>query len=239
MDPEYDYPRELIQSTNPSASDENIEHSRELASILAGPNFTHDAPDWAPKWHAPGWPTIVLQANATAAWVNPNTPQINAFKPVVVEDFPAKANLPPGITTPHDIFMQFFDREMVRRIAKWTNIRVQRRLDNTTGRERPNVRGDHWETTMAEIYVFLACLIYMGNFETKSFTEYFDQDELTPNHPISKWLSLHRFRFLYRWLTVFDPDKVTHHLHVSLLWTDNLHRRSLTTRTCGLNSTFS
>ena len=104
---------------------------------------------------------------------------------------------------PLELFLQFFPRDLVDRWAENTNKRWQRRQNE---RERTyQRRKPHDPTTYAELMIFFSILLYLSIHRERDVRAYWACREDLPAHPIGRWMSRDRFRWLYRNFCVWDP----------------------------------
>jgi hypothetical protein len=57
-----------------------------------------------------------------------------------------------------------------------------------------------------EVYIFFALLIYFGIFNFSKKRDYWRRDIKYPYYYYTRWMSRGRFNFIYRWLTIWDPE---------------------------------
>ena len=104
---------------------------------------------------------------------------------------------------PLELFLQFFPKYLVDRWAAYTNKRWQRRqADKERSYQR---RKPHDPTTYAELMIFFAILLYLSIHRERDIKAYWAHREDLPAHPIGRWMSRDRFRWLYRNFCVWDP----------------------------------
>lgn len=140
------------------------------------------------------------------------------FDPMVIPSrAPEITALPPE---PLLLFQQFLPVSLVEGWVQHTNSWVSRRLEqheDGSCRLKPQSRLLAWKpTSVAEIYVWLAILIYMRIHIEPHIFDYWKTSQprdLHPIHPLIKWMPYNRFQLLSRHLHIFnfttidkDPD---------------------------------
>jgi len=117
---------------------------------------------------------------------------------------PAILELPP---TPMSLFQQFLPISLVKEWVRYTN---EGRKPGPIGPDLPQARRLSWtDTTVEEVYLWIATLIYMGIHTEKRYQDYWKTTEpgiFRPEHPISQYMPYNRFQLLQRQLRIFDPD---------------------------------
>ncbi|KAJ0125852.1 Uncharacterized protein HZ326_31042, partial [Fusarium oxysporum f. sp. albedinis] len=136
------------------------------------------------------------------------------FKPVHLPDrsFRIEA-LPPE---PLLLFQQFLPAWLVESWVCYTNNWASDRLEMLTNScsdgQQPQSRLLDWKpTSVAEIFVWIAILIYMRIHKEPRIEDYWRTSQLgkqQPSHPMVKWMSLRRFQLLSRVLRLFDHTTI-------------------------------
>ena len=88
----------------------------------------------------------------------------------------------------------YYTPEIIELIVKKTNEYRRESQDDSCSRARAN---DWYPTCSAEIYIYLAIRIYMTLHEDNEIADYWSTKDMTPEHPITKYLSRDRFQELY------------------------------------------
>ncbi|EXL65810.1 hypothetical protein FOPG_17984 [Fusarium oxysporum f. sp. conglutinans race 2 54008] len=136
------------------------------------------------------------------------------FEPVRLPDRSCRIEaLPPE---PLLLFQQFLPVWLVESWVCYTNSWASDRLEMLTNScsdgQQPQSRLLDWKpTSVAEIFVWIATLIYMRIHKEPRIGDYWRTSQLgkkQPSHPIGKWMSLRRFQLLSRVLRLFDHTTI-------------------------------
>ena len=123
------------------------------------------------------------------------------FEPLkMAELFPPTIELPPevNIESPYSLFALFFSDDLLALLSSNTNKYAKAKNAGQSGRE--------WhETTISDIKIFLAILIYMGVHISPSDEDYWRTDEELIHIP-RRFIGLKRFQQIKRFFHVADPD---------------------------------
>ncbi|KAF5234960.1 hypothetical protein FOXYS1_15680 [Fusarium oxysporum] len=132
------------------------------------------------------------------------------FEAMVVPTRPFEITALPS--EPLLLFQQFVPISLVESWVCYTNSWVSHRLEqheDGTQRLHPQSRLLAWKpTSTAEIYVWLATLIYMRIHKEPNIEDYWKVSkpkDIRPVHPVVKWISYNRFQLLSRHLHIYDP----------------------------------
>lgn len=108
--------------------------------------------------------------------------------------------------TPIELFQAFISEPLVKRWVDYTNKGM---WAETAGPGGPSSRKRNWtNTTIEEVYLFLAVQIYMGlhaKNDKQSYWQTSKAGHAVPDHPIAKFVSYDRYQLLQRHIRVFDP----------------------------------
>ena len=111
---------------------------------------------------------------------------------------------------PVSLFQLFCPISLVQKWVEWTNSWVAYLL---AAESSPNARLLAWKaTTVEEVYVWLAILIYIGIHTEKRVADYWVASTpgiLKPTHPIIKWMTYARFQLIFRYIRIFPPFEST------------------------------
>ena len=136
------------------------------------------------------------------------------FQPFAVERRDLKVKeLPQG---PLQLFQYFVPLSLVESWAQYTNKWVDSLLergviDGANHELKDGSRLREWKpTTAAEVYIWLAILIYLGIHKEIAIEDHWKTPELQdqrPEHSIIKFMTYNRFQLLHRHLRPFDHTK--------------------------------
>ena len=136
------------------------------------------------------------------------------FQPFAVERRDLKVKeLPQG---PLQLFQYFVPLSLVESWAQYTNKWVDSLLergviDSANHELKDGSRLREWKpTTAAEVYIWLAILIYLGIHKEIAIEDHWKTPELQdqrPEHSIIKFMTYNRFQLLHRHLRPFDHTK--------------------------------
>jgi hypothetical protein len=119
-----------------------------------------------------------------------------AFKPIQLLDWDWEIMLLEDVSPddPITLFTMYYTPEIIDLIVEKTNEYQREPQDDSCPRARANA---WYPTNCREIYVYFAIRIYMTLHEDNEIADYWTTKEMTPNHPITKYLSRDRFQELY------------------------------------------
>ncbi|EGU88224.1 hypothetical protein FOXB_01258, partial [Fusarium oxysporum f. sp. conglutinans Fo5176] len=109
--------------------------------------------------------------------------------------------------TPLQLFQLFLPYSLVERWVQYTNSWVASLLQDRQLRPAARLRG-WYETSVAEVYVWLAILIYIGIHKEPTLHAHWETSYLGhqgPDHSIIRYMTYDRFQLLQRHLRVFNP----------------------------------
>jgi hypothetical protein len=127
---------------------------------------------------------------------DPLRKQGSAFKPMKLPPFGWEITLPEDVSPddPITLFTIYYTPEIIDLIVEKTNTYLRKPQDDST----PCVRANAWfPTCRGEIYIYLAIRIYMSLHVENEIADYWDTKDMTPEHPITKFLSRNRFQELH------------------------------------------
>lgn len=111
--------------------------------------------------------------------------------------FRGKSSLPPEIRelkTPMEVFLYFFNDEIIDIIVTETNAAARRENPETD-----------FETTAQEIYRFIGILIYTSVYQYPNIEEYWSTTDGFP--PIQRTMPIKRFMVIKKWLCFHDESQ--------------------------------
>ena len=118
----------------------------------------------------------------------------------------------PEVNDPYSLFALFFSDEQLQIIADNTNKNARKPPESRQekrggGQDLGGLWSRTWiETTIGELYAYLAIMIYMGIHKQNQIRDYWRTDKNRPSHPlVYKSMSLNRFEQLQRFIHVSDP----------------------------------
>jgi hypothetical protein len=120
----------------------------------------------------------------------------DAFKPMQLPDFNWEIHLPDDAfpDDPITLFTMYYTTEIIDLIVEKTNNYVRKPEDESC----PYARANSWyPTCRGEIYIYFAIRIYMTLHEDNEISDYWTTKEMTPTHPITRYLSRNRFQELH------------------------------------------
>jgi hypothetical protein len=88
----------------------------------------------------------------------------------------------------------YYTPEIIDLIVEKTNTYLRKPQDDSTPYARAN---DWYPTCRGEIYIYLAIRIYMSLHVENEIADYWNTKDMTPEHPITKFLSRNRFQELH------------------------------------------
>ena len=172
---------------------------------------------WDPKWQPktvckgptgdsvpPSPPLLAAQyslAQKQMAW-SPDIGNLKVSRPAIEKAHRRELCIEWPIN-PLELFLLFFPRDLVDQWAENTYKRWQRRQNDK--KRMYQRRKPHNPTTYSELMIFLAILLYMSIHRERDIRAYWANREDLPAHPIGRWMSRDRFRWLYRNFCVWDP----------------------------------
>jgi hypothetical protein len=111
-------------------------------------------------------------------------------------------------SSPLLLFQTFIPIDLVKRWVRYTN-----EGPAPEGPFLQHSRNEQWrETSVAEVYLWLATLIYMGIHKESRFEDYWKTstlERLHPKHPISQFLTYNRWLQLQRRIRIYDTENTT------------------------------
>jgi hypothetical protein len=130
--------------------------------------------------------------------------------------------------TPLGLFQAFTPLSLLEKWVKYTNEGPEPGPAGPPSRRSRKLR---WTpTSSAEIYLFLAILIYVGNHkesEISSFWRIPHADSYVPEHPIAKVMTYDRFQRLYRRIRISQPSSSASSFSRCDEWSKLIQRVSL------------
>ncbi|KAJ3453855.1 hypothetical protein MRS44_018487 [Fusarium solani] len=112
--------------------------------------------------------------------------------------------------TPLDLFQLFLPYSLVERWVQYTNRWVKSLLQDR--HLKPAARLKSWvETSVAEVYIWLAILIYIGIHKEATIHSHWETshpEHHAPDHPIRRLMTYDRFQLLQRHIRVFNPFNI-------------------------------
>ena len=162
---------------------------------------------------------------------SPSSPSNNTkFKPFKVPaEMPVVQDLP---QTPLSLFQLFIPESIVGTWVKYTNERESFLPIGPKGRFSRTLK---WTpTTVAEVYLFLTIIIYMGIHRESRILDYWKTSSIVgtrPQHPIIRYMTYDRFCILYRRITLYDVENnprttIPTPFHQVNAWSDEVQRAS-------------
>ena len=127
--------------------------------------------------------------------------------------FHHKINLPLGVdnTNAFSIWSLFFTQEQLLNIANNTNSNAQIRASAERQKHPPDglpfARYHHWfDTSVEELYLFLAILIYMGLHPEFDIENYWSCKDLMPDHSkVTSFMSCNRWQDIWANFHISPP----------------------------------
>lgn len=111
---------------------------------------------------------------------------------------------------PVDLFHLFCPEFLVEKWVTWTNTYVETMLNATDASNAKNADILQWKPlTVANLYIWLATLIYMGNNTCERLSDYWVTSapgKITPNHEITKYITFRQFSLITRHIRTFPPS---------------------------------
>ncbi|CCE34888.1 uncharacterized protein CPUR_08827 [Claviceps purpurea 20.1] len=160
---------------------------------------------------------------------------------------------------PVDLFHRFCPESLVEKWVVWTNSWAKHRIEQRANAadsgkpddeeelddEEEDTSAPKWvPTTVAEIYIFLAVLIYMGNHPEQRIQDHWIEDKEPgagdPTHRIMKYMTYPRFTQLFRYIRIFDPfdepaDNLSRLLSRVTPWSEHIQQAATDLFQPGLN----
>jgi hypothetical protein len=127
---------------------------------------------------------------------DPLRKQGSAFKPMQLPQFGWEINLPEDVSpdNPITLFTMYYTPEILDLIVEKTNDYMRKPQDESC----PYARANNWyPTCRGEIYIYLAIRIYMTLHVDSEIADYWAIKDMTPEHPITKYLGRNRFQELH------------------------------------------
>ena len=144
--------------------------------------------------------------------------------------------------TPLELFQIFLPYSLVKTWVQYTNRWVESLLQDR--HLKPAARLKSWvETSVAEVYIWLAILIYIGIHEEATIHSHWETshpEHYAPDHPIRRLMTYDRFQLLQRHIRVFNPFNISD-IHLPRVfqavdnWSEHIQRVSLDLWTPGTN----
>jgi hypothetical protein len=122
--------------------------------------------------------------------------QGSAFKPMKLPPFGWEITLPEDVSPddPITLFTIYYTPEIINLIVEKTNTYLRKPQDDST----PCIRANAWfPICYREIYIYLAIRIYMSLYMENEIADYWNIKDMTPEYPITKFLSRNRFQELH------------------------------------------
>ena len=130
--------------------------------------------------------------------------------------FEPRINLPPGVaidstnsnSNAFNIWSLFFSTECLQNIVINTNSYANSKLHNQSN-SRPFARSQSWfDTSLQELYTFLAILIYMGLHPEFDIESYWSLKELMPDHSkVTGHMSCNRWQAIWSNFHISPPSQ--------------------------------
>ncbi|KAJ3453586.1 hypothetical protein MRS44_017833 [Fusarium solani] len=144
--------------------------------------------------------------------------------------------------TPLELFQLFLPYSLVKSWVRYTNSWVQSLLQSRHLGPASRLRG-WYETSVAEVYVWLAILIYIGIHKESTIHRHWETSSLGhqgADHSIRKYLTYDRFQLLQRHIRVFNPFNIADTQLPKVFqavddWSEHIQRVSLELWTPGTN----
>ncbi|KAJ3455627.1 hypothetical protein MRS44_017109 [Fusarium solani] len=144
--------------------------------------------------------------------------------------------------TPLELFQLFLPYSLVKSWLRYTNSWVQSLLQSRHLGPASRLRG-WYETSVAEVYVWLAILIYIGIHKESTIHRHWETSSLGhqgADHSIRKYLTYDRFQLLQRHIRVFNPFNIADTQLPKVFravddWSEHIQRVSLELWTPGTN----
>lgn len=132
--------------------------------------------------------------------------------------------------TPLSLFKEFISDSLVNSWVRYTNEGTRR---GPVGPKKRNARINKWQpTTVPEVYLWLACMIYMSIHAERRLQSYWETSSLVknrPTHAIQKFLTFDRFHLLHRQLRICASEEASLPRPFSIVneWSKHLQEASL------------
>jgi Transposase IS4 len=136
---------------------------------------------------------------------DPLRKQGESFKPMQLPNWGWEINLPDNVSPddPITLFTMYYSPEIIDLIVESTNNYMRKPRDES----RPYARANAWyPTSRGEIYVYFAIRIYMTLHVDNEIADYWTTKEMTPEHPITKYMSRNRFQELHMRVRVHGEE---------------------------------
>jgi hypothetical protein len=145
-------------------------------------------------------PEYTIYDSTDRGTLRPNEDMIyktgKAFKPMQLPNFGWEIHLPEDVSPddPITLFTIYYIHEIIDLIVEKTNNYMRKPQDDSY----PYARANSWYSiTRREIYIYFAIRIYMTLYEDNEISDYWSIKEITPEYPITRYLSRNRFQELY------------------------------------------
>jgi nitric oxide reductase large subunit len=128
--------------------------------------------------------------------------QGSTFKPMQLPQFGWEITLPEDVSPddPITLFTIYYTPRIIDLIVEKTNTYLRKPQDDST----PCTRANAWYlTSRREIYIYLAIRIYMSLYIENEIADYWDTNNMTPEYPITKFLSRNRFQELHIYMRFY------------------------------------
>ncbi|KAG5815635.1 hypothetical protein H9Q74_011574 [Fusarium xylarioides] len=144
--------------------------------------------------------------------------------------------------TPLELFQLFVPSSLVESWVRYTNSWVQSLLQSRQLGPASRLQG-WYETSVAEVYVWLAILIYIGIHKESTIHSHWETSgpgHQDADHSIRKYLTYDRFQLLQRHLRVFNPFNIADTQLPKVFqavddWSEHIQRVSLSLWVPGTN----
>lgn len=111
--------------------------------------------------------------------------------------------------SPVELFQLFCPEDLIKKWVIWTNDWVAFQLQAKEATLGKHARLRSWTTiSVAEVYIWLACLIYIGIHTKKRVRDHwktFKAGEMHPTDPIVGFMTFNRFQLILRYIRIFPP----------------------------------
>src|SRR5882757_9674173 len=127
---------------------------------------------------------------------DPLRKQGSTFKPMQLPEFGWEITLPEDVSPddPITLFTMYYTPKIIYLIVEKTYNYMRKPQDESCPYARAN---DWYPTCCGEIYIYLAIRIYMSLHVDNEIADYWTTKDMTPEHPITKYLSRNRFQELH------------------------------------------